>query len=164
VDDFFEGVITNTATITHANLVQEKVVTAVAYITDKPVLKISKVATPDPVLYNTALLYQVEVTNLGQQATSLVVTDTVPANTSFIPGTASSGGQLVDGVIRWNLPVIESGDTIHLTFQVKVLAGDEIINSSYAVRCNEGVSAYGERVVTKVRYLGRNVYLPIAFR
>ena len=48
VDDFFEGVVTNTATITHTSLNQEKVITAVAYITDKPVLRISKIATPRP--------------------------------------------------------------------------------------------------------------------
>ena len=101
VDDFFEGVVTNTATITHTSLKQDVVITAVAYITDKPVLRISKIATPDPVLVGNPLLYQIQVTNLGQQATLLVITDTIPANTSYIFGSASSGGQLVGDTVQW---------------------------------------------------------------
>jgi uncharacterized repeat protein (TIGR01451 family) len=161
VDDFFEGVITNTATITHTGLKATVDVTAVAYITDKPVLRISKIATPDPVLVNTSLLYQIQVTNLANQATLLVVTDTVPANTSYIFGSASSGGQLVGDQVQWTLPVLNPGESFNLTFQVKVLGGNTITNDSYAVRCEEGVSAYGDPIVTQVRYLVKRVLLPI---
>jgi len=164
VDDFFEGVVTNTATITHTSLQQDVVVSAVAYITDKPVLGISKSAMPDPVKLGNSLLYQIQVTNLGQQATSLVVTDTIPANTSYIFGSASSGGQVVGDDIQWNLPVLDPGETLKLTFQVAVLGGTEIINAVYSVWCDEGVSAYGELVVTPVWNPIRRVLLPIAFR
>ena len=164
VDDFFEGVVTNTATLTHTSLKQDVVVTAVAYITDKPVLRISKIATPDPVKVGNRLLYQIQVTNLGQQATLLVVTDTIPANTAYVFGSASSGGQEVDGVVNWILPVLKPGETLKLTFQVTVLGGIEIINASYAVRCDEGVSANGEPVVTRVWHPIRRVHLPLAFR
>lgn len=161
VDDFFEGVVTNTATITHTSLQQEKVVTAVAYITNKPELRISKTATPDPVAVNNSLLYQINVTNLGQMATLLVITDTIPVNTSYIYGSASSGGLVEDGVVTWNLPLLNPGETIRLTFQVNVLGGTEIINDRYAVRCDEGVFAYGEPVVTYVKYLIHRIILPI---
>lgn len=164
VDDFFEGVVTNTATTTHSSLKQDVVVTAVAYITDKPVLQISKKATPDPVLVGNPLLYQIQVTNLGQQATLLVVTDTIPANTSYILGSASSGGQLVGDTIQWNLPVLNPGETLKLAFQVVVQGGKEIVNNSYAVRCNEGVFAYGKPVVTRVLFPVNLVHLPFTFR
>jgi uncharacterized repeat protein (TIGR01451 family) len=164
VDDFFEGVVTNTATITHTSLKQDVVVTAVAYITDKPVLQISKKATPDPVLVGNPLLYQIQVTNLGQQATVLVVTDTIPANTSYILGSASSGGQLVGDTIQWNLPVLNPGETLKLAFQVVVQGGKEIVNNSYAVRCNEGIFAYGKPVVTRVLFPVNLVHLPFTFR
>ena len=111
-------------------------------------------------LVNTSLLYQIKVTNLGNQATLLVVTDTIPANTSYIFGSASSGGQLDGNTVAWTLPVLNHGDTATLTFQVKVLGGSKIVNDTYAVRCEEGVSAYGEPVVTRVRYLVRRVMLP----
>jgi uncharacterized repeat protein (TIGR01451 family) len=164
VDDFFEGVVTNTATITHTSQMQDIVKTAVAYITDMPVLSISKVATPDPVLAGNPLLYKIQVANLGQQATFLVITDTIPANTSYIFGSASSGGQIVGDAIQWILPVLNPGDTINLTFQVTVQGGNEISNDSYAVRCDEGAFAYGEPVTTRVTYPIRRVHLPLTFR
>jgi uncharacterized repeat protein (TIGR01451 family) len=164
VDDYFAGVLTNTATISHTSLQQEKIVTAVAYITDKPVLRISKTATPDPVSAYDNLLYEIKVTNLGQQATLLVVTDTIPVNTSYVFGTASSGGLVEDGVVTWNLPVLNPGETLILTFQVTVQGGNEIINDRYAVRCAEGVIAIGEPVVTPVKYPIQRVILPITFK
>lgn len=164
VDDYFEGVVTNTATISHESLREDKVVTAVAYITDKPVLRISKVAIPDPVMVGTALLYRLTVANLGQQATLLVVTDTIPLNTSYIFGSASSGGQQVDGLVEWYLPVLNPGESLNMTFQLTVQGGEEIVNDLYAVRCSEGVYAYGEPVVTRVMYPMRRVRLPIIFR
>jgi uncharacterized repeat protein (TIGR01451 family) len=164
VDDFFEGVVTNTATITHTSLKQDVVVTAVAYITDKPVLRISKTATPDPVLVSNPLLYQIEVTNLGQQATLLVVTDTIPGNTSYIFGSASSGGQVVGDTVQWNLPVLNPGETLKLTFQIAVQGRRNIFNDSYAVRCDEGVFAYGVPVVTRVLFPVKTVHLPLTFK
>jgi uncharacterized repeat protein (TIGR01451 family) len=164
VDDFFQGVVTNTATIHHLSLQQDKIVTAVAYITDKPVLRISKTASPDPVLVGNSLLYRLKVTNLGQQATLLTITDTIPAHTSYIFGSASSGGQPEDVGVQWYLPLLDPGKSLDLTFQVKVNGGQEIVNDNYAVRCEEGVSAYGEPVVTRVEYPIRPVRLPIIFR
>jgi uncharacterized repeat protein (TIGR01451 family) len=164
VDDFFKGVLTNTANITHTSLKQDVVAEAVAYITDEPVLRITKVATPDPVLSGNPLLYQIEVTNLGQQATLLVITDTVPANTSYIFGSASSGGLLVGNQVRWNLPVLNPGETLKVSFQVRVEGGRYIVNDSYAVRCDEGVFAYGEPVVTPVWFKMYNVHLPLTLR
>ena len=161
VDDFFEGVVTNTATITHESLLQAKVVEAVAYITDKPVLHISKTATPDPVALGSPLLYQIEVTNLGQQATLLVITDTIPVNTSYILGSASSGGMVVGDKVQWNLPVLNPGESFTLTFQVKVMRGISVVNAKYGVRCDEGVFAYGEPVSTRVRFSMKRVLLPI---
>jgi uncharacterized repeat protein (TIGR01451 family) len=164
VDDFFEGVVTNTATITHTSLKQAIVETAVAYITDKPVLRISKTATPDPVNPGNPLLYQIQVTNQGQQATLLLITDTIPANTSYIFGSASLGGQLEGDAVRWVIPILNSGESLNMTFQVTVKGGTEIINDSYAVSCDEGVDANGETVITRVRNTMREVFLPLVFR
>jgi uncharacterized repeat protein (TIGR01451 family) len=164
VDDFFEGVITNTANITHTSLKQDVNISAVAYITNKPVLEISKIATPSLVKMGNPLLYQILVSNQGQQATMLVVTDTIPGNTSYIEGSASSGGQVVGNDIIWHIPVINPGETLKLTFQVAVLAGTEVVNDGYSVRCYEGVSATGEPVVTPVWSPIKKVLLPIALR
>jgi uncharacterized repeat protein (TIGR01451 family) len=164
VDDFFEGVVTNTATISHESLLQDKVITAVGYITDKPVLRISKTATPDPVMAGNPLLYQIEVTNLGQQATLLVITDTIPADTTYVFSSASSGGMLVGNQVQWHLPVLNPGESVTLTFLARVLGGNEVTNSRYRVSCDEGVSAVGEPVTTRVISPIKRVMLPITFK
>ncbi len=166
VDDFFEGVVTNTATISHTSLTQEIVRTAVAYITDKPVLRISKTATPDPVSVGNTLLYEIQVVNLGQQATLLTITDTLPANTAYVLGSASSGGRNPAGgdTLQWILPVLNPGEKLTLTFQVEVRGGTEIVNASYVVRCDEGVVAYGEPLVTCVKYNLHTILLPLVLR
>jgi len=150
VDKDFQGPITNTATITHSTLKQDKVVNAVAYITDQPVLKISKSASPNPVKINGELLYTLKLDNLGQQATSLVVTDTLPLNVQYVPGSASSSGQLVGNQIRWEFPVLSPLEERTLTFRVKVLRGLLIENNRYRATCAEGVSAWGDPVITEV--------------
>jgi uncharacterized repeat protein (TIGR01451 family) len=165
VDDFYEGPVTNTAVIDHPNLFEPVVVYAVAYITNDPVLSIWKKATPDPVMVDGQLKYNIFVENLGQQATELVVTDTIPMNTSYVDGSASGGGQLFDGYVLWEFPVLNPGEKQMLSFQVSVLGGDEVVNSQYSVTCDEGVTAYGEPVVTIVRHPRSPYhYLPLIFK
>jgi uncharacterized repeat protein (TIGR01451 family) len=164
VDDYFEGVVTNTATITQTSLTQPVVKTAEAYIADKPVLRISKITSPYKVSVGDSLLYQIQVSNLGQKATFLVITDTIPVKTSYILGSASSGGQVVGDTAQWYFPVLNPGDKLNLSFLVTVQGGNDIINDRYAVRSNENVFAFGEPVATRVWYPMRKVLLPLAFR
>jgi uncharacterized repeat protein (TIGR01451 family) len=165
VDDFYEGVLTNTATISHSSLQQPVEVTAVAYITDKPVLHISKVATPDPVEGNGGILtYKIEVTNLGQQATLLTMSDTIPANTSYIFGSGSSGAKLEDDTLKWTLPGLDQGATLNMAFQVVVNGGWRVVNDQYSVSCREGVAAYGEPVITDIYYRYPKIFLPIIYK
>ena len=161
VDDYFKGVVTNTATITHSSLSLPVEISAVAYITDEPVLRISKKATPDPVTGGGTLLYQIEVTNLANQATQLTISDTIPSNTIYVPDSASSGGQLVGNTVYWSFPVLNHAEVLPLTFQVVVFAGREVINADYSVACAEGATAHGEPVVTRVVYPVRHLYMPI---
>jgi uncharacterized repeat protein (TIGR01451 family) len=159
VDPDFQGTITNTAVISHPNLLNPVEVNALAYITEKPVLKISKTASPNPVEKGAPLLYTIRVVNLGQQATNLTITDTVPSNTDYL-----GGGNLLGDQVRWNVPVLKSGDSRTLTFQVTVGSGREVVNDKYGVTCAEGVSATGVPVTTRIAGGGGNVYLPLVLR
>jgi hypothetical protein len=58
--------------------------------------------------------------NLGQSAIILEITDTIPENTSYIIGSASSGGHLVGDAIQWILPVLNPRKTLKLTFPMTV--------------------------------------------
>jgi uncharacterized repeat protein (TIGR01451 family) len=162
VDEAFQGPITNTAFITHTSLQEDVFVQAVAYVTDEPVLSIMKSATPDPVKTGAELFYTIKVTNLGQQATNLVVTDTVPANTQYIEGGASDGGQLIGDLVKWQFLELAPGETHSLRFRVNVLGGSMLVNDRYGVLCEEGVSALGEPLFTRVA--GWRIYLPVLNR
>jgi uncharacterized repeat protein (TIGR01451 family) len=162
VDPFFEGALTNTVTIDHSSLGEPVRKSAVAYITDKPVLSISKTASPDPVPPGEELSYQIRVENLGQQATVLVLTDTLPANTAYIPGSSTAGGQLQGDTLRWTVPVLAPGEVRTFTFRVNVLGGRYVINDRYRISCAEGVSTIGEPVITEVDL--SMMFLPAIYR
>ena len=164
VDPDYQGPITNTAVISHPGLLNEVVVQAVAYITEQPILRVTKSASPDPVERGAELLYTIHMVNLGQQATSLVITDVLPANTTYITDSATAGGRLVGDQVRWDdVPVLEPGESRTFAFQVTVGSGIEVINEQYTVRCAEGVVGKGTPVVTRIGG-GGGIYLPLVFR
>ena len=162
VDSDYQGAITNTATIFHPSLSEPFPITAVAYATDKPVLSISKKDTPDPVAAGGELLYTLRVQNLGQLATNVVVTDTIPANTTYVQGSATAGGQLLGDIVSWNFPLLSPGEVRTFSFLVHVLSGRQVVNDKYGISCVEGVSTFGEPVYTDV--LGFWLYLPALSR
>jgi uncharacterized repeat protein (TIGR01451 family) len=159
VDPDYQGAITNTAIISHPSLLSEVVIQAVAFVTDRPVLRITKSASPDPVEKGADLLYTIRVVNLGQQATSLVITDTVPADTEH-----TAGGNLEGDQVRWTIPVLEPSKSRTFAFQVTVGGDEEVVNSKYAVRCAEGVVAAGAPVVTRITRSSNDIYLPLILR
>jgi len=163
IDPGYEGPVTNTAVITHSSLSADVVVQAVAYVTDDPVLSITKSASPDPVDFGDELLYTIHVANLGQQATELAVTDMLPSGTSFVPYSASGNGQMVGDVVTWSFPVLPGGEQQSLSFRVRANIFPEIVNQDYQVTCSEGVTSHGAPLVTQVTRSG-SLFLPIVTR
>lgn len=166
VDPYFQGTITNTAIISHPDLLHEVEVSAVAYVTEKPVLQISKTASPDPVMQGNELTYEIQVVNLGQQATDLLITDTVPANTEYVAYSTTGGGILQGDEIHWQTPVLEPGESHTVGFRVTVSSGEEVINDQYRVRCAEGIVGIGAPVVVEVQQGGGSggIYLPVVLK
>jgi uncharacterized repeat protein (TIGR01451 family) len=150
VDPGFEGPVTNTAVIDHPSLLEPVTVEAVAYITSDPVLMIRKSASPDPVPVGDELLYTIRVTNLGQQATDLVITDTVPSNGTYVAGSGTAGAILADGQVRWQTLILGPSETRNFSFRVTVGSGTEIVNEHYGVTSAEGISATGPAVTTTI--------------
>ncbi|MFP3853679.1 MAG: isopeptide-forming domain-containing fimbrial protein [Anaerolineales bacterium] len=74
----------------------------------------------------TVLIYQMLVDNLGNQdATGVVVTDTVPVNTTFNPGSSSDGWSCTPdnsagSTCTFDVGDLDAGDSVNLTFQVTV--------------------------------------------
>jgi uncharacterized repeat protein (TIGR01451 family) len=168
VDDDYIGPVTNTAVISHTDLLHEVVVEAVAYIAiaEEPVLKITKQAWPDPVDVGGELTYTIRVTNLGQRgATGLFIGDTIPDNTTYITDSATAGGQLVDDTVIWeDIPALELFQDRTFQFRVRVEGGTKVINDQYVVECREGVIGVGEPVITSISGGAIPVYLPVIMR
>ena len=70
------------------------------------------------------------VNNGGAGATNLVVTDTLPANVSYL-----SGGTLAGSVVSWTAVSLSPGEAITFTFTVTPMVGIKlIVNDDYRVR------------------------------
>lgn len=106
-------------------------------------LRISKSATPNPVVGGAAIRYQVTVTNEGPTAaTNLVVTDTLPTDVRYVAGSFQhAGGSMVLGttpagaggsfqVTAANLAV---NDSAVFTFDAKTLVGIGTLTNSVTV-------------------------------
>lgn len=165
VDEDYRGPISNTAIITHPELLAPVEVDAVAYAVDEPVLEITKDA-PASVKVGEAIAYVITVRNHGQQATNLVITDTIPANTTLLTDTISGSGQWIkaENLVRWDVTALQIGASRSFQFSVSATQGGEVVNEAYGVTCAEGVSAVGPAVITQVGAGRRYIYLPLVVR
>ncbi|MDO8567820.1 MAG: DUF11 domain-containing protein, partial [Dehalococcoidales bacterium] len=115
------GTISNTATVSgnqtdpnpgNNSATQQ---TAVTLITD---LAITKTDIPDPVTAGQNLTYTITVTNNGPStATGVVVSDTIPAQTTYSSNTTSQGTYTVP---TWNVGSLASGASANMTLVVTV--------------------------------------------
>jgi uncharacterized repeat protein (TIGR01451 family) len=86
-----------------------------------PSLSLTKSAFPTPALAGKVLTYTLVVANSGgADATGVTITDTVPNNTTYIPGSASDGGTLEGSDVKWTGLTIAPGTSMARTFQVMV--------------------------------------------
>jgi CSLREA domain-containing protein/uncharacterized repeat protein (TIGR01451 family) len=81
--------------------------------------------------------------NLTDTVTSVVLTDTIPANANYI-----SGGILVGNVVSWTTPSLNSGAGFTSTFVVT--AAQTITNDDYRVSASGGYSATGKAAVVTI--------------
>jgi uncharacterized repeat protein (TIGR01451 family) len=164
VDPDFEGTITNTAVISHASLSQDVTVSAVANITDKPILHISKQATPGTVELGDEIQYTILVQNLGQRATGLTIVDKLPENTIYVPSTANLSGQLSGDQVQWIWPILGQNESKIFSFRVTVDGDSDIVNDEYFVSSVDGVTAWGSPVVTIVQSEPGGLYIPLILK
>ena len=66
------------------------------------------------------LTYKITYTNTTGTNQDVVVTDKLPAYTTYVEGSADNGGTLTGDVLTWNLMAVPTGTTVSATFKVKV--------------------------------------------
>src|SRR3989442_1407733 len=127
--------------------------TATTTVGSAPVLVDSASDAPDPVAAGGNLTYTLSYSNTGNaNATGVVLTDTVPANTTFVSATA--GGVFASGVVTWsvgNLAAAASG-SVQMVVRVNspLASGTSITNATYSIDSNETAPVAGAAVSTTV--------------
>ena len=113
-------------------------------------LTISKSA-PASVISGSDLTWTLTYGNIGQSSlTDVVVTDTLPAGTTFV--SATGGGTFSSGVVTWNIGTLNAlvtGQTVSFTATVTASSGS-ITNSNYAIQASSVSSVSGSPVTTAV--------------
>jgi len=111
--------------------------------TGYPALDVEKSAEPSPVEAGGLLTYTLTVTNTGiVSATGVVVTDAVPANTTYLSCGPAPCGE-AGGVVSWTLGVLDIGVPRVLTMLVQVdspLLNGTILTNTAWVTSTEGVT------------------------
>lgn len=108
-------------------------------------LHVTKMAGSDPVPAGDALIYTIAFTNTGNaSATGVVVTDVLPAHTTF--ASASDGGTYDDGIVTWNLGLLAGKNlagqdgtgsvTLVVTVTSPLTSGTELQNKAF-IACAE---------------------------
>ncbi|PYT16815.1 MAG: hypothetical protein DMF51_03805, partial [Acidobacteria bacterium] len=99
-------------------------------------LAVSASDAPDPVAAGANLTYTLSYSNTGSAgATGVILSDTVPANTTFV--SATGGGSLSTGVVTWSIGSLAAGASGSVTLTVRVNSplanGTAISNGTYSI-------------------------------
>src|SRR5206468_3348124 len=122
-------------------------------VSSVPVLSISKTDAPDPVNAGSNVTYTLSYSNTGNaNASGVVITDTIPANTTFV--SATGGGTLAAGVVTWNVGALGAGSSSSVQLVVQVTSplanGTVISNSNYGIDSTETAPTAGAAITTTV--------------
>src|SRR2546422_81912 len=122
-------------------------------VSSAPVLAIVKTDAPDPVIAGNNITYTLSYSNTGNaNASGVVITDTIPANTTFV--SATGGGTLAAGVVTWNIGALNSGSSSSVQLVVQVASplanGTVISNATYGIDSNETAPVAGGMAPTTV--------------
>jgi uncharacterized repeat protein (TIGR01451 family) len=95
--------------------------------------KDASVADPVP---GETVVYTITLTNNGNMdAAGITVTDTVPADMTYVDGSASDGGSLVGTTLTWSGLAVDAADSMDITFEAMVnegvAAGTAITNTAW---------------------------------
>src|SRR5262245_55317987 len=123
-------------------------VTVFYRIPGAPDLNVVKTDSPDPILPGQNLTYTITYSNTGQAtATNVLITDTTPANTTFVsasPAPTSAPAPGGTGMVTWNvgsLPVSGSGSvTLVVSVNPGVPNGTLLTNDIYSIASDQNTT------------------------
>ena len=133
------------------NSVKEDTVSKDVFLSGDTTVSIDgKVVNPGQILQ-----YQITYVNSDDFPAEVTITDTIPAHTSYVDGSADMNGVFADGKLTWKLQ-LNAGEEKTVTFQVKVEeSGATVVNQASAqegentVETNKVENPVADDVLTK---------------
>ena len=92
------------------------------------------------------LTYQISYKNFDSVAVDVEITDTVSRYTEFVAGSASHNGAYADGTVTWLVEDVAPGETVTVSFQVKVTGSQDQLVENQATLV-EGDNTYTTKTV-----------------
>jgi uncharacterized repeat protein (TIGR01451 family) len=122
-------------------------------VTSAPVMSVTATDSPDPVPAGSNLTWTLAYANNGNaDATGVVVSDTLPANTTFV--SATGGGVVSGSVVTWNLGALAAGGSGTVTVTARVTSplnnGTLISHGTYSIDSTQTNPVSGPAVTTTV--------------
>jgi uncharacterized repeat protein (TIGR01451 family) len=151
--------ITNTASVTSVQTPELLTDSVVTLVTSSPDLEIDKFASPDPVAPGGILTYTIVVRNEGDaNATGATISDSLPVNTNFIPGSLDLEPDGA-GTLGFSPPtlvtdlVVTAGQQVTVTFAITVdtpLPDGTIITNTASVTSLQTATPKTDTITTTV--------------
>ena len=140
------------------NPIKEDTVTKDVVAPDAPTVSIGgKTVNPGQVLQ-----YQITYTNTDDFGATVTVTDTIPAHTTYVDGSADNGGVFEGGKVTWTFQ-LAAGESKTVTFRVKVVdAGITVVNKATAMEGENTVESNQVRNPVTDDELTKDVAKPTA--
>jgi uncharacterized repeat protein (TIGR01451 family) len=123
-------------------------------VTSAPVLSIVAADAPDPVQAGANLTYTLSYANNGNaDATGVVISDTLPASTTFVSATA--GGNATGSLVSWSIGSLAAGASGSVQLVVRVASplnsGTTLSHGTYSVDSAQTAPMAGAAVTTTVQ-------------
>lgn len=94
------------------------------------------------------LLYEVTFTNTTANPVDVEITDVIPANTTYVDGSADNGGVYDNGKLVWNMADVPAWSAVTVTFRVTVNPGIGAATIENQATATDGTNHYETKWVT----------------
>jgi uncharacterized repeat protein (TIGR01451 family) len=160
--------ITNTGYVSATNIAAVSSSNTVASTVAAPQLSAAISSDPQPIPATAgSITFTLQIRNTGEAAaTGVVVTDTIPISTTYLPGSASDGGaEASPGSLVWPPTSIDPGSAASRTFRVTVTGA--ITDGNQLVHFVSATSLEGQQIQNEALFqvVGATlIYLPLQYK
>ena len=94
------------------------------------------------------LIYEITYTNTSYNTVDVTITDSIPANTTYVANSADNGGAYSGGKLTWNLTDVQPWTTVTVAFMVTVDDNIGAVTIPNKAEVKVGNNTYETNVVT----------------